>query len=298
MIVSYTPSWRGIIAQIAIPIGIALGFSCLVVFLSFYGYRLFSIPDLSVSIVGAALVIFLGFRTNAAYARWWEARILWGALVNQSRSWARQVVAYTACEAAAPVSGFAREMVHWQITYVHVLRLHLRRESFSALELPAGLPAGPLLERVNPPLAILQHMALRIAEAAKNGLITEFRLIALNQVLTELTNVQGGCERIRNTPFPRQYDYYPGLFIQIYCVLLPLAVFDDVGLFTPLVTLIIAFSLLVIDQIGKNLEDPFSSIIHGIPMTALSRSIEIDLRQQLGETDLPKPVEAVNGILA
>jgi putative membrane protein len=300
MIVSYRPSWRGIIAQIAKPITASFILSVVVVFLYRRQFYLLSIPDLSVSMFGSALVIFLGFRTNAAYGRWWEARILWGSLVNQSRSWTRQVITYTRSPQGTEVaSDFAREMVYWQIAFVYALRCHLRGEPFSGTVEPllSELSGRELLDFSNVPTAILHRMSMRIADLAGCGLLSEFRFVALNQTLADLTTIQGGCERIRNTPFPRQYDYYPGLFIQIYCVLLPLAVIQDVGVLTPLLTLVISFALLVIDRIGKNLEDPFSSLTYGTPLTALSRSIEIDLRQQLQETDLPKPVAPVNGVL-
>ncbi|MBV8553038.1 MAG: hypothetical protein JOY54_17215 [Acidobacteriaceae bacterium] len=303
MIVSYRPSWRGIVAQVAKPMAVSLAFSVVVDILYVRGYRggLFSIPALSISMFGAALTIFLGFRTNSAYGRWWEARILWGALVNQSRSWTRQVISYPSETGDATESSgkFGHEMVHWQIAYVHALRHHLRQEPFSEeTKLLLDRVSGrDLLAQVNVPSAILHRMGLRLREAASDGLLTDFQLVTLNQVLTEITNVQGGCERIRNTPFPRQYDYYPALFIQIYSILLPLAIIEEFGPYTPVVTLLIAFALLVIDRIGRNLEDPFSSIVYGTPLTAISRTIEIDLRQRLGETALPKPVMPVDGIL-
>ena len=89
--------------------------------------------------------------------------------------------------------------------------------------------------------------------------------------------MQGGCEHaFANTPFPQQYDYYPGLFTHIYCMLLPLAVVEEFGVFTPLITLLVAAALLIIDRIGQNLEEPFSSTVDGTPLSAISRNIEID----------------------
>jgi putative membrane protein len=303
MIVSYRPSWRGIIRQIARPVAVSLLFSFGVVLLYVRGYRegVFAVPGVSLSMFGAVLSIFLGFRTSSAYSRWWEARILWGSLVNQSRSWARMVMSYPRASGRVTDSGeeFGREMVRWQIAYVHALRHHLRQEPFSdeTKFLLGQLYGDDLLTQINVPAAILHRMGQRVSDATDDGLLTEWRLDALNRTLTEITNVQGGCERIRNTPFPRQYDYYPGLFIHIYCMLLPLAVVEEFGVFTPLMTLLIATGLLIIDRIGQNLEDPFSSRVDGTPLSAISRNIEIDLRQRLGETTLPSPVVAVNGIL-
>jgi putative membrane protein len=111
--------------------------------------------------------------------------------------------------------------------------------------------------------------------------------------------VQGGCERINNTPLPRQYDYdyFPELFIYIYCLLFPLSVVQDLGAFTPVLSSIITFVFLILNRIGKNLEDPFATRIYGTPLLAISRTIEINLLQQLGETDLPEPVQPSNGVL-
>lgn len=303
MIVSYRPSWRGIFRQIAVPVAASVAFSFGVVLIDVSGYHegVFAVPSVSLSMFGAVLSIFLGFRTSSAYSRWWEARILWGALVNQSRSWTRMVMSYPRASLRddSSATNFSGEMVRWQIAYVHALRHHLRQEPFSdeTKSLLAAVSAQDLFTQINVPAAMLHRVGQRIAEAADDGLLTEWRLDALNRALTEITNVQGGCERIRNTPFPRQYDYYPALFIHIYCMLLPLAIIEEFGVFTPLLTLLIAAGLLIIDRIGRNLEDPFSDPVYGTPLSAISRNIEIDLRQRLGETSLPSPVVAVNGIL-
>jgi putative membrane protein len=250
---------------------------------------------------GSALSIFLGFRTSSAYGRWWEARILWGGIVNMSRSWTRMVMSYPreSGRATEYTDEFGREMVQWQIAYVHALRHHLRREPFTeeTKALLEQVSGEDLLTQINVPSAILHRMGTRISAAADEGLLTELRFDALSRALTEITNLQGGCERIRTTPFPRQYDYYPAVFIQIYCVIMPLAVIEEFGVFTPLMTLLISTGLLIIDRIGRNLEDPFDSKVYGTAMTAISRTIEIDLRQRLGEMTLPAPVVAVKGIL-
>jgi putative membrane protein len=303
MIVSYRPSWRGIFQQIAKPVAASLVFSVVVVVMYLHGYRqgVFAFPGISVSMFGSALSIFLGFRTSSAYGRWWEARILWGGIVNMSRSWTRMVLSYPheSGRATEHTDEFGREMVRWQIAWVHVLRHHLRQEPFteetkSLLEQVSG---QDLLNQINVPSAMMHRMGKRISEAADEGLLTELRLDALNRALTELTGLQGACERIRSTPFPRQYDYYPAVFIQIYCIIMPLAVIEEYGVFTPLMTFLISTGLLIIDRIGRNLEDPFDSRVYGTSMTAICRTIEIDLRQRLGEENLPKPVMAVKGIL-
>lgn len=286
------------------PLALFLSFSLLVEFWHYTGHplSLLVIPALPLSMIGTALGIFLSFRNNSAYDRWWEARILWGALVNHSRSWARQVISFP--RAAEDVSqaernNFVREMVYWQLGFVYSLRFHLREEDGSS-EIARFLPAesvAKLQGECNVPVAILQEMGIRVVEARERGVLSEVRLFALNQTLNELTNIQGACERIRNTPLPRQYDYYPELFVYLYCFLLPLSLTNDLGIFAPAVTLILGFVFLVLNRIGKNLEDPFHSLVYGVPMTSLSRTIEINLLQQLGERDVPAPTAPVEGVL-
>lgn len=294
MLLTTKPYWPRTLRQIRGPLLLDIAFALAVSIAN--KYQLLTpvvVPGLPVSLVGAALGIILGFRTNSAYDRWWEARILWGALVNSSRTLARQILAFT------PDAEFARRIVLTQIAYVHALRCHLRGEPpWPELEsrMPAELVVRLRAEK-NVPAALLHSMGQTITAHADQGKISEFRLQRLDQTLTDLTNVQGGCERIRNTPLPRQYDYFPELFIYLYLLIFPLSVVREVGLLTPLFSGIITFIFLVLNRIGKNLEDPFDNITYGTPILSISRTIEINLLQQLGSTELPSPVPAVRGVL-
>ena len=109
--------------------------------------------------------------------------------------------------------------------------------------------------------------------------------------------MQGGCERINSTPLPRQYDYFPELFIYMYCLLFPLSVVQDLGPMTPVLSAIITFVFLILNRIGKNLEDPFATPVYGPPLLAISRMIEINHLQQLGEADVPEPIRPSDGVL-
>ena len=112
-----------------------------------------------------------------------------------------------------------------------------------------------------------------------------------------MMNAQGGTERIKNTPMPRQYDYYPQLFITLYCILLPLGMVESLRLMTPIGSTLVGFMFLALDQIGRDLEAPFENDEHDVPLTSLSKSIEINLRQLLGDTELPDPVKPLYGVL-
>ena len=119
----------------------------------------------------------------------------------------------------------------------------------------------------------------------------------LDNGLMELANAQGGCERIKNTPMPRHYDYFIRFFIYVYCILLPLGIVASLGLLTPIGSSLLGFGFLARESIGRDLEHPFDNSAHDIPMTSLYRTIEINLKQYLREADLPAPIGSVRGVL-
>ena len=303
MVVEYKINWPRILRQIGRFLLLLLCLSIAVTALNYFDhpFKQIAVPDLIISVLGTALGILLGFRTNSAYARWWEARQLWGALVNSSRSITRQALAFTRDLGEQQAAGdeFAHHLIYAQIAFVHSLRCALRKQQ-PWEDIAPFLPDKLITElrgEQNIPAAILQHMGEYAANGASTGLITEWRLTRLDSTFTDLANVQGACERIKNTPLPRQYDHYPELFAQAYCILLPFVLVDETKLFTPLVTLSIGFVFLTLNRIGKNLEDPFENTVYDTPMTALSRTIEINLRQMLGETQLPPPLQPEKGVL-
>jgi len=293
VLVDYRPSWGRTLSQIGRPLLWSFLLSCAVTVAHFFKVVIhaFILPDLSLSLFGSALALLIGFRTNSAYLRWWEARTLWGGIVNQSRTWARQVLTYP--DPSAPRQ-FAIYAIQLQIAFAYSLRNQLRN---GEPEPPFPEPiADRLRGKQNVPLAILQLMAEHAAALLHSGHIGENRFVSLQVTVTELTSMQGGCERIRNTPLPRQYDYWPEVFVYLYCLLLPFAIVNELGWLTPLMALIVAFVFLVLNQIGRNLEDPFHSIVYGTPMTSLCRTIENNLRESLGEEPLPA-IEPSGGVL-
>jgi putative membrane protein len=136
-----------------------------------------------------------------------------------------------------------------------------------------------------------------LRECQTRGWIDRMHWLALDQNLDDLVDAQGGAERIKNTPMPKQYEYYPQLFVQIYCMLLPLALVTSMGWFTPLGSTLVGFIFLALDKIGRDLEDPFDNKIYDVPLTSITTTIEVNLRQMLGETEVPPPEAPVNGVL-
>ncbi len=292
--------WRGSAAQRIWPrLLVVLLFSSAITF----AHRWFddasvALSPLPFSLVGVALGIFLGFRNNASYDRFWEGRKLWGELINHSRSWTRQVLTLVDRDGARPTTQ-QRELVLGAAVLAHVVRQHLRDEhrsdEYAALATAAGCDVA-LVAR-HRPLATLQWLGERLAAAARAGTVDPFHVPVLEHTLVAFTNVFGGCERIKNTPIPGSYSVLIHRIVALYVFGLPFGLLASTGLFTPVVVLFIAYAFLGLDAIGGEIEHPFGHDPNDLPLSALTRTIEIDLRELLGETDLPPPLAAVDGVL-
>ena len=260
------------------------------------GWTWITPAGLPLPLLGTGLGIFLGVRNNTAYARWWEARTLWGAVVNNSRNFARGL---TILVLPSEADETRRVLIRHQVAWVYAVRSALLRQDASA-EIGAVLPASAV-ERLrgaaNLPFAIQREMATLLAEARRRSWIDAIDASALNTSLGALTDAQGGLERIRNTPMPQQYAAFSRAFVTVYCLLLPFGIVPDLNLLTPLGSAVIALVFLALDESGRHLENPFADSIYDVPMAAIARTIEIDLKQSLGDADVPAPMVPVNGIL-
>ncbi|MDC3957443.1 bestrophin family protein [Polyangium jinanense] len=264
-------------------------------------------PDLTTipfTLIGLALSIFLGFRNNTSYDRFWEGRKLWGGLVNTTRTITRQILTLVNEPADRPtdseaVAAFRQEMVYRIIGYTHALRLHLRDQDRLEELAPflAATEIDGLRPELNRPTAILQSAAFRLRDAWKRGWIHPYHLSVLEQSLTTLTDLQGGCERIKSTPIPLSYTSLIHQLVAIYCFALPFGIAKTVGVFTPVVVGIVAYAFYGLDAIGDEIENPFGTDANDLPLSGLSRMIEVNLRQRLGETDLPPLLKPKGGLL-
>jgi putative membrane protein len=255
----------------------------------------FSLSLAPFSLIGLALSIFLGFRNNACYDRYWEGRKHWGTLVNGSRTFARTVHLYVGGDDA-----LKRELVYRQIAFVHALRMHLRAESDWSKQLGKYLPADEIDDfkaEHNVPQAIARRLGERLRDTWRSGAVDVFHLPHLEAGVAMDTDVQGACERIKNTPLPASYTILTHRIVGLYCLLLPFGLHKDVGHLTPIVTMFVSYAFLGLDSIGSEIEDPFGKDVNDLPLTQISTSIERDLRRALGETELPDPVLPVNGVV-
>lgn len=260
----------------------------------------FSLTTLPFSIIGVALGIFLGFRTNVSYDRFWEARRLWGRLVNITRTFARQLELFVVAPSPDEAADFRRETVLKLVAYVHSFRGMLRLEDVSDEYEGRLTPEETELvhARRNPPNLILEIIAWRLRDAWRRGWIHDYHLNALDASLHEMTSIQGACERIKKTPVPFSYSLLIHRITVFYCLFLPFGIVDDVGTATPLVIFFISYAFLGLDEVGNEVEDPFMREPNDLPLDGLSRTIEIDLLQMVGESKTRPELEPQNGILS
>ena len=269
-----------------------------------------SIPFSLAAILGSALAIFLAFRNNNSYNRWWEARTVWGNIINNSRIFARQIIANADSAlssgkvSAEQINDYKKEMVYRQIAFTHALRLHLRGQK-SLDELKHLLPKEEFehaVQKQNIPNYLLFVQGKRIKEGMKMEILGAFDNISLEPTLAVFNNFQGACERIKNTPLLRQYHFFTKLFLWVFMAILPFALITDFSkmgapaLMIPL-SILVAFVFGVMGKVGEVNEDPFENRITDIPMSAMSNTIERDLKEMLGESVLPPKHGPQDGFL-
>jgi putative membrane protein len=286
MIVTATPGYKHIIREIWRPLA-ALFVWDVIVTVTYY-YMPFTAPSLPLTLFGSALALFLGFRSNSAYQRWWEGRVLWGSMINASRNLARQARNYLPEEA----KDLKRTIVLRQIAYVNALRCQLRRQApdEEVLRFLSRGEADFALARANVANGIVDGTARRIEGARARGWLDSIQQSSMERVLIDIANAQGGMERLKNMPLPSQYRFLPTLFAHLLCLLLPIGLVDTLGLATPLGSTIAGVMFLAVLAIGDDLVDPFANTVHDVPLLAMCRTIEIDLLQAIGDV-APVPLK-------
>lgn len=245
------------------------------------------------TLVGIALAIFLGFRNSASYDRYWEARKFWGQGLNECRTLTRQ--ALSLMDGQVDV----RPFVYGQIAFIHALRGYLRRVPVER-ELAALLPAE-LLARMReahyPPTLILVWLGQWLHEQRRAGHLQPVLAAKMEDALSGLNQVQGGCERIVSSPIPFAYTVILYRTVGVYCLLLPFGLVDTLGWMTPLVTAFVSYTFFAQETLLSEIEEPFGNAENDLPLDALSITIERTLREMLGEATLPDMPAAKNFVL-
>ncbi|AHJ62911.1 putative membrane spanning protein [Granulibacter bethesdensis] len=246
------------------------------------------------TLFGLALSIFLGFRNNACYDRWWEGRKLWGAVVVEMRTLARDVIAFL------PAAHPGRTHVLNQcIAYAYLLKARLRDEE--GLDEAGGYLSAQehttLLPMRNRPEAILRSIMEDVAEWGRQGLLSDITKMTLETRLHAIGAAQGGCERIVSTSTPFAYTLLLHRTAWIFCLLLPFGFVSTLGFATPLLTGVLAYTFFGLDALSDELEQPFGLHQNDLPLNAIVRGIEIDLLEAQGVQELPEALAPINGVL-
>ena len=245
-------------------------------------FRNFSVAPFT--LLGIALSIFLGFRNNVSYERWWEARRQLGALIGECRSLARVLLATPGGDRA-----LRERVVRGIIAYVYALMAHLRGEAIP--------PETQHAKARNVPDALLRDLAFACGTMLEAHEFGEQIYQRLDERLSALAAIQVACERIRSTPVPFSYTLLLHRTAYAFCFLLPFGAVGTLGYATPVFCAVVAYAFFGLDELGSELEEPFGPWLSALPLTAMARTVEISLLEALGETDLPAPPVPVDSIL-
>lgn len=312
---------------------------------SLYYFEIISlnIPWLPVSVIGTAVAFYVGFKNNQAYDRIWEARKIWGGIVNDSRTWGMMVDGYvTNLFKEKKVSESEVQQIKKRLIYRHIAWLYTHRsqllvatpwehisqgghtartakmyqkkfgvglldDEITRTELKLFLPTEEhdrLISNVNTATQIINEQSRDLVKLREQDFIDDFRHIEMGNILRSFYELQGKNERIKKFPLPRQYANMSRYFVGIFILLLPFSMIPELmklgdwGIWLSIpITALIGWVYVMMEVVGDYTENPFQGMANDIPMMSLCRVIEIDLREMLGESDLPPNVEAKNGVL-
>ncbi len=310
-----------------------------------YHYQIISIsiPWLPVSVIGTAVAFYVGFKNNQAYDRMWEARKIWGGIVNDSRSWGMMIDGFVSNlfsdnkVADDEIYAIKKRLIYRHIAWLYAHRSqlllptpwehasqsgHIGRtakyyqdnfgvgllgDEVTRTELNLFLPKDEhdrLINYKNTATQIINEQSRDLRALREKGLIEDFRHMELANLLKSFYTLQGKNERIKKFPLPRQYANISRYFVGIFIILLPFSMIPELmklgdwGFWLSIpITALIGWVYVMMEIVGDYSENPFQGMANDIPMLSLCRVIEIDLREMLGETDLPPSVEAKNGVL-
>lgn len=259
---------------------------------------LMDLPYVIPTILGTALAFFIGFNNNQAYDRWWEARKIWGALVNDSRSWARQINSYLILPDGRTKEELfekKKNAILRHISFLYALKANLRGEKnndHNKYILQQDMEK--LKGHTNIHNALLNIQSDELANLRRDEWIDGFSFIELNKMLIRFSDEMGKSERIKSTIFPPTYNFYTLSFIWILMISTTFVITDMVGAWSILYGALIGYIFLTTHAIGQALLNPFEPIPTGISLDQITRTIEINLLETLGGSEIPDPIKSVN----
>jgi putative membrane protein len=264
-------------------------FCCVAILTAAYRPGLFTqISIAPFTLIGIALSIFMSFRNNACYDRWWEGRKLWGSLVIACRSFARRVSTLEEADRRLLLRGLCG--------FAAGLAARLRGgDEHAAIARHCGAVAFD--DAVNPCDALVNDLGRHCLRLAQDGRIGPIHHSLIEEQLHLVTQVQAGCERIAMTPVPFSYSLLLHRTAYVFCLTLPFALAGELGWWTLLPVLLVSYTFFGLDALGDQLEDPFGLEPNDLPLDAMVRTIERELLSLLGEKDLPAALTPVSYVL-
>lgn len=248
-----------------------------------------SIPIAIPTIMGTVISLLLGFRSNQAYDRWWEARHIWGGIVNDSRTLSRQVLCFTeVVYEGDKVHHFRDKLIRRQIAWCYSLGQFLRGQNPTrGLDKYLNRQELDFIRHYDHvPGALLELHARDLKLALEQGWINRFQQVEMDRTLSRLCDAMGKCERIKNTVFPVTYSMYIHFSMLLFIAFLPFAVIQYFGIFEVPVVIAIATSFLLIEKMAIHLQEPFENKPTDTPMTTIARSVERNLTQMLRDQEI------------
>ncbi len=292
-----------------------------------------AIPISIIGLLGTATAFIITFRNQETYNRTWEARQIWGAAMSACRSWAMM------CRDFFHDSSKSKELIYRHIAWLTALRYQLRKKkawenvhkaynheyrhnySVPEWETPLDEELGKYISQTeldsiananNKATQLLGIQSAALKKYRDDDSLEEFRFLDLQSSLKEFAEHQGRSERIKNFPYPRQHATINGIFVKLFCILLPFSLleeFDNLNdnvtgfLQGKMVWFVIPFSVLIswvftsLEQVGESTENPFEGSANDVPISQMSRNVEIDILEMLGETNLPSQFPAPKNII-
>ena len=262
-------------------------FSSVLYFSSDYLINL-NIPISVGAFLGTAIALLLSFKLSQSYDRWWEARKIWGSIVNDSRTLVMQLHSFTNKENRTVTD----RMAYRQIAWCYSLSQNLRNENASENinEFIGQQELNAISNQNNTPLALLANQSQDLAILHNDALVNDFQQIQIDNTLVQLCASMGKAERIKNTPFPKPYRLTLHLFIFIFLITLSVSLTEMPSLAEIPFLIFISIPFFLMEKIAFNIQDPFENKPMDIPMTSISRTIEINIKELLGDKNSPKPI--------
>ncbi|MFN3195972.1 MAG: bestrophin family protein [Chlorobiota bacterium] len=307
------------------PFVIGLVYGAIVCFASYLLDFYISLPWGPLGIIGIAVAFYLGFKNNSSYDRTWEARKIWGSIVNNSRTFGAAVVSFVDGDNSDAIK---RELIYRHIAWMTALRFQLRQKrEWEHVENRVNTKYAPdvcesgnsdmmnevskyiskeelgeIEPKSNKATQILKIQSERLQELRNKGYFEDFRHMEFHHLVTSFYEDQGKSERIKNFPFPRQYASVATWITVVFCIFVPFGLLDviqgkDDWLFwiCPFLTGLITWVFFLMEMIGDYSENPFEGTYNDVPITSISRGIEIDMREMIDDENIPKPFENTNG---